>query len=77
MRDGFGLIQCIVAKNDVGEELFENFRRVTQETSISVVGKVVKNERASGGYELLLESFIINHLSQDYPITPKEHGLNF
>ena len=58
LRDGFGLLQCIVAKNDVGEELFENFKRITQETSISVVGKVVKNERASGGYELLLESLI-------------------
>ena len=71
------MLQCIVAKNDIGEDLFENFKRLTQETSISVVGKVVKNERAIGGYELLLESFKINHLSQDYPITPKEHGTEF
>ena len=77
LRDGFGLLQCIVAKNDIGDELFEIFKRVTQETSISVSGKVVENERAIGGYELLLESFKINHLSQDYPITPKEHGTEF
>ena len=56
IRDGFGLLQCIVAKNDIGEGLFENFKRLTQETSISVVGKVVKNERAIGGYELLLSN---------------------
>ena len=50
-RDGFGIIQCIVAKNDVGEDKFEMFKKLTQESSLSVSGKVVKNERAPGGYE--------------------------
>ena len=77
LRDGFGLVQCIVVKNEIGEDLFENFKRLTQETSISVIGKVVVNERAIGGYEILVEDFQIHHLSQDYPITPKEHGTEF
>ena len=77
LRDGFGLVQCIVVKNEIGEDLFENFKRLTQETSMSVIGKVVKNDRAIGGYEILVEDFQIHHLSQDYPITPKEHGTEF
>ena len=54
LRDGFGLIQCIVAKNDVGEEKFEIFKSLTQESSLSVNGEVVKNDRAPGGFELIL-----------------------
>ena len=77
MRDGFGLLQCIIVKNEVGEELFEDFKRLTQESSLSVIGKVVKNDRAIGGYEVLVQNFEIHHLSQDYPITPKEHGTEF
>ena len=77
LRDGFGLLQCIVVKNEVSEEIFENFKKLTQESSISVIGKVVKNDRATGGYEILLESFDTHHLSKDYPITPKEHGTEF
>ena len=77
MRDGFGLLQCIIVKNEVGEELFEDFKRLTQESSLSVIGKVVKNDRAIGGYEVLVQDFEIHHLSQDYPITPKEHGTEF
>ncbi|MCH2445231.1 MAG: OB-fold nucleic acid binding domain-containing protein, partial [Candidatus Marinimicrobia bacterium] len=45
-RDGFGIIQCIVAKNDVGEDQFEVFKSLTQESSLSVIGEVVKNDRA-------------------------------
>ena len=77
MRDGFGLLQCIIVKNEIGEELFEDFKRLTQESSLSVIGKVVKNDRAIGGYEVLVQDFEIHHLSQDYPITPKEHGTEF
>ena len=58
-RDGFGLIQCIVSKNDVGDELFELFKGLTQESSISVVGEVVANDRAPGGYEMIVSSFEI------------------
>ena len=77
LRDGFGIIQCIFVKNDVGEDQFEDFKRLTQESSLSVVGEVVKNDRAPGGFELLVKSLSIFHISNDYPITPKEHGTDF
>ncbi len=77
LRDGFGLLQCIIVKNEIGDELFEDFKRLTQESSLSVIGTVVKNERAIGGFEVLVKDFEIHHLSQDYPITPKEHGTEF
>ena len=77
LRDGFGLIQCIVAKNDVGEEKFELFKSLTQESSLSVNGKVVKNDRALGGFELVLSDLTLYQLSSEYPITPKEHGTDF
>ena len=76
-RDGFGLIQCVVVKNEVGDKIFECFKSLTQESSISVIGKVVENERAIGGYELVLSDLILHQLSKDYPITPKEHGTDF
>ena len=77
MRDGFGLIQCIVTKNDVGEKKFDVFKSLTQESSLSVKGEVVKNERAPGGYELVLSDLMVHQISNDYPITPKEHGTDF
>ena len=76
-RDGFGLAQCIVAKNDVGEDLFEEFKKLTQESSLSLSGIVVKNDRAIGGFEIITKNFKIHHISTDYPITPKEHGTEF
>ena len=77
LRDGFGLVQCIIIKNEIGEELFEEFKSLTQESSLSVMGKIVKNDRAMGGYEILVQNFELHHLSKDYPITPKEHGTEF
>ncbi len=77
LRDGTGILQGIVIKNDVGEEKFEEFKRLTQESSLSVVGKIVLNERAPGGHEMQVEDFTIHQLSLDYPITPKEHGTDF
>ena len=76
-RDGFGIIQCIVAKNDVGEEAYEVFKSLTQESSISVQGEVVKNDRAAGGYEVVTSKLNLHQLSNEYPITPKEHGTDF
>jgi len=76
-RDGFGLLQCIVAKNDVGEEKFNLFKKLTQESSIMINGKVVENERAPGGYEIIVSDIEVLNLSKDYPITPKEHGPDF
>ena len=76
-RDGFGIIQCIVAKNDVGEDQFEVFKTLTQESSLSVIGEVVKNDRAPGGFEMVVSELTVHQLSSEYPITPKEHGTDF
>ena len=76
-RDGFGLLQCIITKNDIGEEKFELFKSLTQESSVVIVGKVIENERAPGGFELLVSDFKLLHLTKDYPISPKEHGTDF
>ena len=77
LRDGYGIVQCIIEKNHVGEENFEQFKSITQESSISVMGDVVKNERAEGGFELFVDSFEIHQISNEYPITPKEHGTDY
>ena len=76
-RDGFGIIQCIVAKNDVGEDTFDLFKSLTQESSLSVIGEVVKNDRAPGGFEMVVSELTVHQLSSEYPITPKEHGTDF
>jgi len=76
-RDGFGIIQCIVAKNDVGEDAFDLFKSLTQESSLSVIGEVVKNDRAPGGFEMVVSELTVHQLSREYPITPKEHGTDF
>ena len=76
-RDGFGLVQCIVAKNDVGEDKFELFKTLTQESSLTITGKVVENERAPGGFEIIVNDIELHQLSKDYPISPKEHGADF
>ena len=76
-RDGFGIIQCIVAKNDVGEDQFKVFKSLTQESSLSVIGEVVKNDRAPGGFEMVVSELTVHQLSSEYPITPKEHGTDF
>ncbi len=77
LRDGFGIVQCILEKSKLGDENFNLFKTLTQESSLEVIGTIVENERALGGYEILVDSFKIYQLSKDYPITPKEHGIDY
>jgi asparaginyl-tRNA synthetase len=74
LRDGTGFVQCVVFKGNVSEEVFENAKRLTQETSISLTGSVREDNRAPGGFEIDVTDLKIYHLAKDYPITPKEHG---
>lgn len=76
-RDGTGIVQCIVGKSDVGEEMFDYFKTATQESSISVTGEVREEPRAPGGYEIHLTDFVIHQIAVDYPISTKEHGTDF
>lgn len=77
LRDGDHYFQGIVVKNDVGEEVFDIAKSLTQETSIMVEGIVQEDTRSKLGYELLVRNIKVIGESHDYPITPKEHGTEF
>ncbi len=77
LRDGTGLLQCVVVKKEVSPENFKLEEQLTQESSVTVTGSVRKEPRAVGGYELGVESIQINQIAQEYPISPKEHGTDF
>jgi len=77
LRDGTGIIQCVAFKGNFTPAQFEMLDRLTQESSITVSGKVRKDERAPGGYELDMSGFEIFQVTENYPITPKEHGVAF
>lgn len=77
LRDGAHYFQGIVMKNDVGEELFDVAKSLTQETSLIIKGIIQEDTRSKLGYELLVTGIEVLGESQDYPITPKEHGTDF
>ena len=77
VRDGSGFLQVVMGKNDIGEEAFKAADHLAQETSIVVRGTVRADARAKGGYELIASGFDVVGASHDYPITPKEHGVDY
>ncbi len=77
MRDGTGIIQCVVFKGDVTPEVFELSGHLTQESSIIVTGTVKADTRATIGFELGVTAVQLVHQAKEYPITPKEHGVAF
>src|SRR5437763_8946276 len=78
MRDGTGLLQAVLVKNAVSADSWDRFGKLTQETSIEVEGDVRPDARAPGGYELAVKDLSIYGTSPiDYPIQPKEHGIDF
>ena len=77
LRDGSGIVQCIFFKGNVSEEIFENADKIGQESSIEIRGKVKEEPRSPGGYELDGIDLKIIGESIDYPITPKDHGIEF
>ncbi len=77
VRDGSGFIQAVMSKAAVGEELFKAADHLSQETSLDVTGTVRADQRAPGGYELDVTGLTVNHEAHDFPITPKEHGVDF
>jgi asparaginyl-tRNA synthetase len=80
LRDGSGLMQCVAVKAQLPEELFETIKDLTQESSIVVTGKIREEPRAPGGFEMDVEQLdVVQRVpeSDPYPITPKEHGIEF
>jgi asparaginyl-tRNA synthetase len=77
LRDGTGMVQGVVLKNQVSDEVFHRVDELTQESSFIMKGTVRKEDRAPGGYELDVTDIQIISIARDYPITPKEHGIEF
>jgi len=77
VRDGTGVLQCVVFKNDVSAEQFALADHLTQESALLVTGTVRADSRAPLGYELSVRELQLVHLAEPYPITPKEHGTAF
>ncbi|MBN2570637.1 MAG: asparagine--tRNA ligase [Ignavibacteriales bacterium] len=77
LRDGYGYLQCVVFKGNVSDEVFEAADKLTQESSFEVTGKIKEEPRAIGGFEMDVTDLQIIQISQEYPITPKEHGIEF
>lgn len=76
-RSSGQLIQVIADKEILGDEVFKMVKSLTQETSLSIKGLIVANDKANLGWEMHLKEIKIVSPSTDYPITPKEHGTDF
>ena len=77
VRDGTGVLQCVLFKNDVSAEQFALADHLTQESSLIVTGSVRADSRAPSGYELSVSDLQLVQLADPYPITPNEHGVAF
>ena len=77
IRDGSGIIQGVVFKKNISAQVWNDFEKLTQESSIIVTGTVRADERAPGGYELDVTAVEVLQVAEAFPITPKEHGVEF
>lgn len=77
VRDGSGICQCVVNRSEVDEEVFQKAKDLGQEASLVVEGMVHKDDRSPGGYELWVRDLKCIAESHKYPITPKDHGIEF
>ncbi len=77
LRDGTGIVQCVVFKGDVSPELFELAGHIPQETSLSLVGDVREHPKHKGVFEIGVKELSVIAEAAEYPITPKEHGTDF
>jgi asparaginyl-tRNA synthetase len=77
VRDGSGLMQGVTVKKDVGETIFAEAKKLTQESAIKITGIIHAEPRSVGGYEMQVTGLEIISIAQEYPITNKEHGVEF
>jgi len=76
-RDGTGYAQCIIGREEAGEDCYDKAKRIPLESSVCLEGKVVKDEQQVGGYEIQVNNFSIYQEAEDYPLGKKEHGVDF
>jgi asparaginyl-tRNA synthetase len=77
VRDGSGFLQVVMGKRDVDEATFTKADHLSQESAIIVTGMVKAEPRAIGGYEMIANGLVVVNEAHDYPITPKEHGVDY
>src|SRR5216110_1545585 len=77
VRDGTGFIQAVMSKAAFGEALFKTADHLSQQTSVIVIGTARADKRAPTGFEIDVKGFQVVGESHDYPITPKEHGVDY
>jgi len=77
VRDGTGIIQSVIAKDEVADNVFDQAGKISQESSVILRGTVRKDERAPGGYEIVTKDLQVVQSAEDYPITPKEHSIEY
>jgi asparaginyl-tRNA synthetase len=77
VRDGTGYLQAVVPRAEVPPEVWEEAEKASQESSLEVSGVVREDARAPGGYEMTVRELKVLGSSENYPITPKEHGVDF
>jgi asparaginyl-tRNA synthetase len=78
LRDGTGVCQTVFVKSQLAPEIWARFAELTTETSVAVTGEARAEPRAPGGFEIGVTALeIIGASPSDYPIQPKEHGIDF
>jgi asparaginyl-tRNA synthetase len=77
LRDGTGIAQCVYFRGECDEKAFEDFEKLSQESTVKVTGVVKEEKRSPGGYEISARQLEILSGSVDYPISPKDHGTDF
>lgn len=78
LRDGSGIIQGIVSKDEVKPEVFEKAEKLTQESSVKIKGKVKEHPKRPGIFELQVKEIeLVQLVKEEYPISKKEHGPDF
>lgn len=77
LRDGTGFCQCVAFKKNVDEAFFDALGSLGQESSVVLTGEVKADDRAPGGYEIGVSGGEVLQEVDGYPITPKEHGVDF
>ncbi len=77
LRDGTGWCQCVVSAETVSEDVFNECKKISIETSIEITGKVAKDEKQMGGFEIQASNVKVIAVADEYPIAKKEHGVDF
>ncbi len=80
VRDGTGIVQCVGFKKELSEEMFNLVQSLTQESSVTITGMVRADERAPGhpgGFEVGIKQIELIQMADEYPIQPKDHGVEF